>query len=499
MATLAGAATVAGFAPTGWFPLPVITLALLIALWRNATSAREAAATGFLFGCGFFICGVSWVYVSLHDFGGMPVWLAGLLTLLFCLYLAIYPALTGWAGHLLGLRSPVVTLAAVPALWTLTELLRGWVLTGFPWLAIGYSQVPASPLAGYFPVCGTFGVSLLTVGSAALLCCALSTAPPVAMPKSGALFTRRWLLGAFAVLWACGYALKTVEWVTPVGEPVTVALIQGNISQDQKWREDRMQSTLDSYHDLVATGAARLTVLPETALPLFLHTVPREYLERLATHARKSKGDILLGVPEHQDAGTYYNSVLSIGSAPEQLYRKSHLVPFGEFIPLKPLFAWFLDIAMIPLADFARGDEAQQPLEVAGQKVAVNICYEDAFGTEIARQLPQATLLVNVSNVAWFGHSIAPQQHLQISQARALETGRVMLRSTNTGMTAIIDHRGIVQSVAPEFTTAIVRGEVQGYAGTTPYVRWTDLPVIVTSLLLLTCALFYRLRRARRQ
>jgi apolipoprotein N-acyltransferase len=229
---------------------------------------------------------------------------------------------------------------------------------------------------------------------------------------------------------------------------------------------------------------------------LFLHNVPRDYLDGLAAHARKWNGDTLIGVPERGGARTYFNSVLSVGSAPEQFYRKSHLVPFGEFVPLKPLFGWFLDYAQIPLADFARGDESQQPLAVAGQKVAVNICYEDAFGAEIARQLPQATLLVNVSNVAWFGRSIAPQQHLQISQARALETGRTMLRATNTGMTAIIDPHGMVQSVAPEFTAAVVRGTVQGHAGATPYVRWNDLPVILGSILLVAGVWLIQRRRA---
>ncbi len=212
--------------------------------------------------------------------------------------------------------------------------------------------------------------------------------------------------------------------------------------------------------------------------------MPRNYLDELAAHARSNGGDVLIGVPERSDARDYYNSVLSFGTAPTLTYRKSHLVPFGEFVPLKPLFGWFLEVTQIPLLDFARGADTQQPLAVAGQRVAVNICYEDAFGAEIIRQLPQATLLVNVSNVAWFGRSVAPQQHLQISQARALETGRYMLRATNTGMTAIIDQHGGVQKVAPEFTAAIVTGIVQGYAGATPYVRWGNTPIIVLALLL---------------
>ena len=203
-------------------------------------------------------------------------------------------------------------------------------------------------------------------------------------------------------------------------------------------------------------------MLPETALPLFLHDVPRDYLDDLAAHARGNRGDVLIGVPERSDARNYYNSVLSLGSAPAQTYRKSHLVPFGEYRAAQAAFGWFFEVTQIPLLDFARGAETQPPLAVAGQRIAIDICYEDAFGEEIIRQLPQATLLANVSNVAWFGHSIAPQQHLQISQARALETGRYMLRATNTGMTAIIDQRGKVLQAAPEFTAAVVSGDGAG-------------------------------------
>ena len=501
LAALAGSATVPGFAPFEWFVLPVLTLAVLIRLWRNAANPLAAALAGFTFGLGYFICGVSWVYVSMHDFGMMPAWLAITLTLLLCAYLALFPALTGWACSKLDCRSDFVALLAIPAFWTLTEWLRGWLFTGFPWLAIGYSQLPVSPLAGYIPIVGVYGASLLTLLSAALLCISLERALDARNRRPAqvalSLLNRPWLL-ALVAIWAGGIALKTVVWTTPVGEPLTAALVQGNIAQDLKWREDRMQSTLTAYRNLIETSEAQLTVLPETALPLFLHSIPREYLDSLAAHARRtSGGDILIGVPERSDARTYYNTVMSVGSAPEQFYRKSHLVPFGEFVPLKFLFGWFLDVAQIPLADFARGEETQQPLAVAGQKVAINICYEDAFGAEIARQLPQATVLVNVSNVAWFGRSLAPQQHLQISQARALETGRMMLRATNTGMTAIIDPQGRVQHVAPEFSTAVVRGTVQGYAGATPYVRWADMPVLILAVLLTAGAWLTQIRRRR--
>jgi apolipoprotein N-acyltransferase len=287
-----------------------------------------------------------------------------------------------------------------------------------------------------------------------------------------------------AALWIGGYALQQVEWTAPSGPPIKVSLLQGNVAQDLKWREDRVRPTLERYLELARASDGRLIVLPETALPLFLGDVPPDYLAALAAVGRERNGDVLVGVPERPARREYYNSVVSLGAAPAQAYRKVHLVPFGEFIPLRPALEWIVNVLAIPLMDFTRGSAEAQPLAVAGERVAVNICYEDAFGEEIIRQLPQATLLVNVSNVAWFGRSLAPRQHLQISQARALETGRYMLRSTNTGVTAIIDHRGEVVKAAPEFETAIVSGEVRGRSGATPYVRWGNLPVVLLALAL---------------
>ena len=488
--------TVAGFAPFYLFALPVVTLAVLIELWRRAPGRRAAGLIGFSFGLGYFLTGVSWVYVSLHDFGAMPAPLAGILTLLFCAFLALYPAVTGWIYYVLGPRSALATLAALPALWALADWLRGWLFTGFPWIALGYSQIPASSLAGYVPVLGIYGASLATVVSAGAIVTlwshwkdnnSLST-------QHSALSTQYSAL-VIVVIWLAGFALKQLDWTQPEGEPIVVSLLQGNIPQEMKWRDDKIGATLDKYLRLVDSSNARLIVLPETALPLFLHDVPQYYLNGFASHARSNGGDVLIGVPERTDKRDYFNSVLSFGAAPTQTYRKSHLVPFGEFVPLKPLFGWFLEVVQIPLLDFARGAETQQPLAVAGQRIAVNICYEDAFGAEIIRQLPQATLLANVSNVAWFGRSIAPQQHLQISQARALETGRYMLRATNTGMTAIIDPYGRVRKVAPEFTESIVTGVVQGRAGATPYVRWGNTPIVALALLLALAGGWLALRK----
>ena len=505
IAFLAGCATVLGYAPFGFFPLPVVTLAVLFVLWQRAPHARGAARAGFAFGLGLFLFGASWVYVSLHDFGAMPLPLAAFATLAFCMVLALMPAAAGYLCARLTAPAVVKFVAAAPALWTIAEWTRGWIFTGFPWLAVGYSQIPASPLAGYAPVVGIYGVSLAAAVSAGVIA-ALWQKARDERTKERDLYVDASRLSPFILrlvssfrlspfafllvaLWATGFALQKVEWTQPVGEPVTVSLIQGNVAQDLKWRAEELNATLDAYVELAASAPGRLVVLPETALPLFLDQVPRGYLDALSLRARSGGGDVLIGVPERPPGGAYYNSVVSVGSSPTQTYRKSHLVPFGEFIPLRPVLGWLVSVLAIPLQDFTRGSPDQRPLEVAGQRVAADICYEDAFGEEIIRQLPAATLLVNMSNVAWFGRSLAPRQHLQISQARALETGRYMLRATNTGMTAVVDPRGRVEASAPEFTRTVLTREVRGYGGATPYVRIGNYGALALCAALIVAAL----------
>ncbi|MCA1978030.1 MAG: apolipoprotein N-acyltransferase, partial [Thiobacillus sp.] len=284
---------------------------------------------------------------------------------------------------------------------------------------------------------------------------------------------------ALLAVGVAGQALQRVSWTAPAGAPTTVALLQGNVAQDMKWRPEVTRATLARYARQAAATPARLIVLPETALPMFEADLPEFYREGLTDLGRRNGGDLLVGLPTGRLDGAYYNSVVSFGTAPGQRYHKVHLVPFGEYIPQKALWGWVLDVLHIPLSDFARGAPDQQPLAVGGQRVAVNICYEDAFGAEIIRQLPAATVLANVSNLAWFGDSLAPWQHAQMSQMRALETGRMMLRATNTGVTAIINTKGRIVAALPLFQAGTLAGTIQGYMGATPYVRWGNTPVLV--------------------
>ena len=372
----------------------------------------------------------------------------------------------------------------MPALWVLVEWVRGLIFTGFPWLTFGYSQAAASPLAGFAPLFGVYGVSLMVAQSAGLF----SLLWLVRWSRKGQI-----ALAILATLWIVGVTLREVEWTQPQGEPIKVSLAQGNIPQDVKFREETLVGTLETYRKLVQQSDARLIVLPETAVPLLRQEMPENYTAILRDHVRQNGGDIIIGAFE-RDHGQYYNSVFTIGTAESQSYRKNHLVPFGEFIPLRPVFGWLInEVLHIPMGDLTSGGIAQPPLNVAGQKVAMNICYEDAFGEEIIRSLPEATLLVNVSNDAWYGNSHAAMQHNQLSQMRALETGRMMLRATNTGVTAIIGRSGRILQMLPQHEEGLLTVRVQGYVGSTPYVRWGNAPVLGMIGLMLGVA--WRLRR----
>jgi apolipoprotein N-acyltransferase len=490
-AFLLGAATVFGFAPYYLWALPILTLALLFALWRGA-SWRRAATLGFAFGLGFFLAGVHWVYVSLHDFGGMDAVVAALATLIFCAYLALFPALVG-ALYALGqgrVGEGEELLLLVPMLWTLGEWVRGTLFSGFPWLALGYSQVPGSPLAGYAPLGGGYAVTLAVVICAGALAYAL---PRFADGRSAA---ASGALTVLLVVGAMGVLAGGVQWTTPTGAPVSVSLLQGDVSQDMKWREEELQATMDLYLTLTERSKGRIVIMPETALPVFADEVPDDYWAELYRRVAPRGGNVLVGVVERDPVrGEYYNTVATDGIDQAQVYRKFHIVPFGEYIPLRPVFGWLLDVLQIPLLDFGRGAERPEPVRVSNQALAIGICYEDAFGEETIRQLPAATLLVNVSNDAWFGRTAASEQHLQIAQMRALESGRMMLRANNTGVTGIIDERGRVVSRLPSFTRGVLEGTAQGRAGATPFVRWSNRPLLILCVVTLAVAILLSRRK----
>jgi apolipoprotein N-acyltransferase len=483
LAVLAGALCVFGFAPFGLYPLPVLALALLFGLWQGATTAFAAARLAWAFGLGLFLAGVGWIYVALHDYGDMDSWLALLATFLFSAFFALFPALAGYLQARFQGGAATRYLLVMPAMWVALEWLRGMLFTGFPWLVLGYAQAE-SPLAGFAPLLGVYGTSLMAAASAGLLALLWQ------MRQS---HTVKFALLGLCSVWLAGGVLRSVAWTHPQGETFSVALVQGNIAQDLKFKPDALVATLETYRRLILESNARLTVLPESALPLLREEVPPTLLEQVREHAKRNNGDVLLGSFE-RERGQYFNSVFALGASENSLgadlhYRKQHLVPFGEFIPLRAMLGWLINgVLDIPMGDLSAGDAQQKPLALAGQQVAVNICYEDVFGEEIIRALPQASILVNVTNDAWYGTSAAAAQHNQISQLRALETGRMMLRATNTGVTSIIGVDGKIVQQLPQHEEGVLQGLAQGYTGSTPYVRWGNWAVVILLVAMLGSA-----------
>ena len=479
LACLGGVAAVAGFAPWNIFPLPIFSLALLFWLWQQSESPRASFWLGFCFGLGFFSAGVGWLYIALNEFGNMPAALAMLAMLLFAAFIALFPALAGYLQAKLPVAKWIKVCVLMPVVWVSEELVRGYLFTGFPWLTMGYSQVPYSPLAGYAPILGVYGVSLvLAVSAGLLILCAQQR-----QAKSGKVAA-----AILISLWLGGGGFHLIKWTTPEGKPLKISLLQGNIKEDEKFEESHLNDNLQTYLRLTLESEARLIVFPETALPLLRSEIPENYLAILRDQVRLNDGNVLIGAFE-KEQGEYYNSMFSEGVSPGQKYRKNHLVPFGEFIPLRRWLGWVInDVLNIPMSDLSSGGVYQPLMEMSGQRIAMNICYEDVFGEEIIRALPQATLLLNTSNDAWYGHSSAAIQHNQISQMRALETGRMMLRATNTGVTAVIDRDGRILKMLPQHVEGVLTTEVQGYTGATPYVRWGNTAVLVLLLAMLSLA-----------
>ncbi|HEX6993866.1 MAG TPA: apolipoprotein N-acyltransferase [Gammaproteobacteria bacterium] len=475
LAVAAGAALPLAFAPFDLFLVAPLSYAVLFGVWQREPPAR-AFGLGFLFGLASFFAGVHWVYVSLHDYGLLHPVIAGTMTLLFVAVLALFPALTGLlAAWLRSTSGGAAWLVALPALFVLTEWLRGWIFTGFGWLSAGYSQTE-SWLFALAPVGGLHAISwavLLTGGALAAL-------------VLGARRERMIAVGALAVLWGGAYALDGVRFTRPKGDLVSVALVQGAVPQDLKWLVEHLDDTLRLYRNLTEESAgAELIVWPEAAIPTFYSAIT-DYLDGIESIAAARGGSVVLGVL----TGTienFQNAVVAL-TDPRQFYVKRHLVPFGEYFPVPDFVREWLRLMSLPYIDAEPGADAQPPLDVAGEHLAVTICYEAVFGAEQLHYLPDATLLVNVSNDAWFGDSIGPHQHLQIARVRAAEAGRYMLRAANTGITAVIDPQGRVVSRIPQFEPGVLTDVVQGYTGSTPYAVVGNWPVVLGALLVLVLA-----------
>lgn len=494
---LAGSGLVLAFAPVGFFPLAIISPAVLYLFWSEATPARSAWL-GFVFGIGLFGAGASWVYVSIHEFGFMPAPLAALLVFLFVALLSLFPALAGWFQARAVPAGDYRILFAMPVFWVLMEWLRGWLMTGFPWLHLGYSQ-SNSPLMNLAPLIGVYGMSLIVAILAAFL--ALMIKAIKAKELQRLLLTGGLFAGVFFIsLLAAG-----LQFVTPAGEKVDIALLQGNIPLSEKWKPGASHQIISHYVALSrkVVNDSEVIVWPEGAVPDSWQHVSSWLGLSLPRREDGSSVDYLIGSIDSAAAGNYYNAAIKVEASNKKpgvndIYRKQHLVPFGEFLPLKPMLGWLIDFLKIPMSDFSSWQGEQPNIELGGWPVAVGICYEDAFGEELVKTAGDAAFLVNISEDAWFGDSLAPHQRLQMAQVRARESGRYFVRAANTGMTAVINEKGEVTSSLEQFTPGVLVAEVEPMKGITPYVRYGNRLFLGLLLLWFLPVLFVRFRKEGR-
>ena len=474
-----GALTTLSFAPFELSLLPILTTLPLLYVCLTV-APRDAGWHAFWFGLGLFLTGTYWIYISVVVFGQAPAWVALILMIGLSLIMATWLFVAGWLIARLTQGEPLQLIVVAPAAWVLVEWLRGWVLTGFPWLAYGYAQIETA-FGGFAPVLGVYGASFAVVMTAAAGLAAL---------MSRGTGKVRWVSVAMLLLpWAAGGALSLPDWSEDSGDPIDVTILQAGVSQDQKWLPEFRQPTLDFYRDQtrIARGSD-IVVWPEVAIPS-LTSREEAFLVQLESDARENRQTILFGILEDEDyrgERQIYNSVLALDGYRRQQYRKRHLVPFGEYFPVPARVREWMRMMNLPHSDLTPGERYQELIAIAaGTQLSVAICYEDAYAAEQRYALPAAGILINVSNDAWFGDSIAPHQHLQIARMRSLEFGRPTVRSTNTGISAFIDHRGDLIRTGPQHEETSLSASVQPRSGTTPFAANGNLPMVGLCLIIL--------------
>jgi len=466
-----GLALPLAFAPTEWWWLALISIGLFYSLLQNVTP-KQALFLGWLFGLGYFGVGVHWIYHSLHLFGAAIAPLAALLTLVFVLVMTVFPALTAYVWVRLRRADAVLSnVFLFAAVWTLSELLRGKLLDGFPWILVGYSQT-SGPLGNLAPVVGVYGLSFFVVLIAAL-CMVL---------VSGA--SKKKVMAVVIIVMPVLASMASGAWnfSQPVGEPVRVRMVQANIAQEMKFSADRLRTALTDYSALSqqpGLSEVDLVVWPETAIPTYFDRV-ENFMQPFVEDMDQLGVDVLSGGFE-RDGDDIYNAVQQLGGE-QQSYRKRHLVPFGEYMPLRFILDFAAKFIVIPMSDLSAGSGAHEPLSLQGVQWGVSICYEDVYGEEMRQLLPASQVLLNVSNDAWFGNSAAPHQHEQKARMRAREFSRPLVRVTNTGVSSAIDKQGRILGRIPHNTSGILDVDIQPQEGWTPYARTGNWPVFILCL-----------------
>ena len=477
LAALLGSTMPIAFAPLSIWPLGILLPALLIVLADTQHSLRRVLLIGWVFGLGYFGFGVYWLYNSLHDFGNASPPMAAALAALMIICISLFPALTlvSWklAQRVLGQW----TIWLLPLLWFAFEWLKGWILTGFPWLSLGYSQVD-SPLHGFAPFIGVYGLSAV---------CVLLSVALIRVARN-----RQYLHIALVVLIpGLAISIQNIDWTEPQSTPLRVTIVQGNIPQEIKWQYDQRQNIFDIYwRETNKNWDSDLIVWPETAIPGRSENIEQSVLIPMSIAATQQGSSILTGVVvSESEKNIFYNSMLLLGSS-QGAYHKRHLVMFGEYYPLRWLLDFMRSFIDIPYSDLTSGSRNQPLMSVNETRLGVSICFENVFSRDIMTALPEANLLVNASNDAWFGDSLAPHQHLQIAQMRALETGRPMVRSTNTGISAFIDYRGRIIESTEQFKIQSITRDMLGRIGVTPFYYFARVQGLLAALILVVLLIF---------
>ncbi len=474
---VAGLMVTLSLAPFGFWPAGIAAVFLLRALLEGQ-ARRTILWRSWLFGVGLFGSGTSWVYVSIQEHGHASVALASFLIILFTLGLALFNLLAGWLYSLSNQRAPEWNWLALPASWVLGEWLKSWLLTGFPWLFLGYAHL-STPLAGWAPLTGVLGISFVVAltGSALYQLCISARRRQLAM------------VCLLAALWMGGAGLRRIDWVAPVGEPVQVAMIQPDIRQAMKWRPEAYKQIIDTYlRQTAQLWGTDLIIWPEAAIPRLYHNAGT-LLEQLDRRAASSGSTLITGIPYRAAASGesspgLYNSVVALGKG-SGMYFKQRLVPFGEYVPLERWLRGMIAFFDLPMSSFSWGRPNQEPLQAGAVTLAPFICYEVVYPAMVASDSRRADIILTVSNDSWFGRSIGPHQHFEIARMRALENGRYLIRGTNNGISGLVDYRGKVLQTAPQFTATVLRGAVVPMQGITPYGRWGNLPVVALALVLI--------------
>jgi len=480
IAWLAGAVFIFALAPYGFWPVALVSPAILYALLMPQMSGKRAFVIGQAYGTGLWCVGAFWLYTSIHVYGDTPVWLALIMIALMGLGMGLFHGFLALVFNRVVGKQPL----SFAALWVLQEWMKTWLFTGFPWLFVGYAFTEQYWLSSLAPVAGVFAVSFVAVLLAASLVELLRRRGGYMIPTAALLIV------------SCALWLLNPQWTKPKGTPdLSVSLIQGNIPQDLKWLTEYQVETLKIYATLSSTEwGSDMILWPESSIPMFQDEA-LGFISEVVKVAKETNTTWVTGIPYKDEAAfdaktdkypPFYNSVIALGAEAEGLYKKQRLVPFGEYIPFEGMLDILPNLAgSQEILSYSRGSDNQSPLRVRGHNLGAAVCYEVAYPDTTRKNAINTDFLLTISNDAWFGTSAGPLQHLQMVQMRALENGRWFMRATNTGVTAIIDHKGRIVERAPQFERTVLRGNVQARVGNTPYMRAGNYPILIIIALLL--------------